>query len=348
MLTHSAILLLDPTISEGDPLWYTYRNWETPPSLKTWSSTSNLTQGPNRLSFFEDFIYWARNPNGLSLKRSAASTTLASPLDTPVCALLHLICAEWLTATDYTHTRLNQIDWELTFPLDPENIRPQLNHANERMHHWRRAIPLYRKMLSDTLVTVFREAPHVPGLGTSRLPSALADILTTDAISAYKSDVLLRLAAMHDLQARFDKLSEVAAAFASTEESRSSNMLNQRLSNLTWLATTFLPLSLVAGLLSVQPDVTTLGDSISYWARIAIPMTAGTMLFLVLFETIPVWYKKMRKGKSTNINKQGQEGMIRRRSSILSSAYSLRPGSKENRAPTDMSLKMHRLTGLRS
>lgn len=321
--------------------------------MKTWSSSSsNPTQGPNRLSFFEDFVYWARNPNGLSLKRNAQDAHVASPLDTPVCALLHLICAEWLTATDYTHTRLNQIDWELTFPLDPDNIRAQLNHANERMHHWRRAIPLYRKMLSDTLVAVFREAPHVAGLGgAARLPSALGPVLATEAIMAYRSDVLLRLAAMHDLQARFDKLSEVAAAFASTEESRSSNMLNQRLSNLTWLATTFLPLSLVAGLLSVQPDVTTLGPSISYWARIALPLTAGTMLVLVLIELLPIWYKKkMKRGRagSTNINKQGQEGMVRRRSSLFSSAYSLRPGSKENRAPTDMSLKMHRLTGLRS
>lgn len=315
--------------------------------MKAWPTSSNLIQGPNRPTFFEDFIYWARNPDGFSLKRSTEDTNLKSPLDTPVCALLHLICAEWLTATDYTHTRLNQIDWELTLPVDPDNIRPQLNHANMRMQHWRRAIPLYRKMLSDTLVTVFRAAPFVPGLDSSRLPSSLEKLLNTDAINAYKSDVLLRLAAMHDLQARFDKLSEVAAAAASTEESRSSNLLNQRLSNLTWLATTFLPLSLIAGVLSVQEDITALGNSIGYWALIAIPLTAGTMLVLVLFELTPVWYKKMQKGKSINIQ-QSQDGMIRRRSSIFSSAYNLRPGANENRAPTDMSLRMHRLTGLRS
>lgn len=315
--------------------------------MKTWHTSLNLTKGPNRSTFFEDFIYWARNPDGFAIKRDAEESQSRSPLDTPVCALLHLICAEWLTVTDYTHTRLNQIDWELTFPLDTDDIRPQLNHANTRMHHWRRAIPLYRKMLSDTLVSVFREAPFVPGLGPSRLPSALESLLNTEAINAYKSDVLLRLASMHDLQSRFDKLSEVAAAAASTEESRSSNLLNQRLSNLTWLATTFLPLSLIAGVLSVQEDITVLGDSISYWARIAIPLTAGTMLVLVLIELTPVWYKKMHKDKGTNI-KQGQGGMVRRRSSIFSSAYSLRPGSKDDRAATDMSLRMHRLTGLRS
>lgn len=316
--------------------------------MKTWSSSSNMTEAPNQPTFFEDFIYWARNPDGLSLKRNAESIHSTSPLDTAVCALLHLICAEWLTATDYTHTRLNQIDWELTFPVDANSIRAHLNHANRRMQHWRRAIPLYRKMLSDTLVTIFREAPHVPGLGSSRLPSALDAVLNTDAIDAYRSDVLLRLASMHDLQARFDKLSEVAAAAASTEESRNSNTLNQRLSNLTWLATTFLPLSLIAGLLSVQEDVTALGDSISYWARIAIPMTAGTMLVLILVELAPVWYKKLQRGKSTNIKKQGQEGMVRRSSSIFSSTYSLRPGTKGKRAETDMSLRIHRLTGLQS
>lgn len=329
--------------------------------MKAWSSlSSNLSDCPNQPTFFDDFIYWARNPSGLSLKpcsaESSTTTTKQSPLDTAVCALLHLVCAEWLTATDYTHTRLNQIDWELTLnnTLDANDIRAQLNRANTRMHHWRRAIPLYRKMLSDTLVTVFREAPYVPGLsgGPSgqRMPigaPALATVLTTDAVRAYRADVLLRLAAMQNLQDRFDKLSEMAAAAAATEESRNSNTLNQRLSNLTWLATTFLPLSLIAGVLSVQEDLNALRGSIGYWAEISIPVTAGTMLVLFLVEHAPLWYKKMQKGKksanSNNINKQGPEGIVRRRSSLFSSTPSLRPGYKD-RTATDMSLRMHRLT----
>lgn len=306
------------------------------------------SKGPNQATLLEDFIYWAQNPDGLTMKHIGVNSISTSPLDTPVCAMLHLICAEWLTVTDYTHTRLNQIDWELTLSMEAEDIRTKLMHANKRMHHWRRAIPLYRKMLSDTLVTVFREAPYVPGLSTARLPSALEKVLNTDAVNAYRSDVLLRLASMHDLQARFDKLSEVAAAAASTEESRSSNLVNQRLSNLTWIATTFLPLSLIAGLLSVQEDVKSLDHSISYWARIAIPLTAGTMLVLFLIELWPQWYKrKLKKGKGAAANKQGGEEMVRRRSSLFSSTNSVRPEPKD-RAPTDMSLRMHRLTGYRS
>lgn len=197
-------------------------------------------------------------------------------------------------------------------------------------------------MLSDTLVTVFREAPYVPGLGSSRMPSALEGVLKSDAIDAYKSDVLLRLASMHDLQARFDKLSEVAAATASMEESRNSNKLNKKLANLTWLATTFLPLSLIAGLLSVQEDVSALEYSISYWARIAIPTTAGTMLVLFLIEWGPIWYKKLQKGKNKD-QKDGRQDLARR-SSGWSGAYISMPSPKENRAGTDMSLRMHRLT----
>lgn len=302
--------------------------------------------GPNKPTFFDDFIYWARNPDGLHFKRSIDDTQdppSMSPLDIPMSALLHIISAEWLTIMDYTQTRLNQIDLELTFPIEAENIRNQLNQANMKMHHWRRAIPLYRKMVGESLIKVFRDMSHIPGIGSQQLPSILKKFLDTDAINAYKTDFLITLASMQELQARFDRLSEVAAAAATTEESRSNNLLNERLSNLTWLATTFLPLSLVAGLLSVQEDVTALGNSISYWARIAIPLTAATMLVLVLVEVVPKRYKKFQEKKET-ASKKGQGGFVRRTSSMFSTPNSPKSGSYDKRITTDMSLRVHQLT----
>lgn len=296
------ILLLDPSITEGHRLWHNYRNWEKPPSMTDPKSyeKSMSCGNPNQETFFEDFIHWACKPKSFEfMPTSDASRAEVGPrpnLDVPLSALLHLICTEWLLVSDYIETRLSQIDWELAKPRDWGDSA-RVDEVAGRLNFWRRAVPMYRKMLSEALVQVFRETAHLPGLpgpGHMRLRGVLQPLLGTPAVASYRPDFYLVLAAMHEHQARADKLLEITVATVSVEESRNGYRMNKKLSNLTWLATAFLPLSFVATLLSVQEDITALANSLSYWARIAIPLTVFTMLFLAIWD-MPVIMRLRQK-----------------------------------------------------
>ena len=96
------MLLLDPTIEAGTPLWYGYRNWEKTPGV----ATVDYPKGPLRKTMFDDFIYWAKKtslkpaPSPSTNSSQASSITTTKPgsyAHVPVKTLLHLVCAEWLT-----------------------------------------------------------------------------------------------------------------------------------------------------------------------------------------------------------------------------------------------------------
>ncbi|KUI62287.1 hypothetical protein VP1G_09415 [Cytospora mali] len=323
------ILLLDPSIKEGHPIWHKYRNWAMPPSMtdpvRQEDSTSLVDGGPPQKTFFEDFIYWACNPKSFEFMPNLTHPCVAAPwpgLDGPMSALLHLICTEWLMISDYIEMRLTQIDWELAKPRDWGDSA-RVDEVASRLTFWRRSVPMYRKMLSETLVHVFRATSHLPGLpslGHMHLPSVLQPFTDTQGVNSYRPDFLLALAAMHEHQTRVDKLIEITVATVSIEESRNGYRLNKKLSNLTWLATAFLPLSFVATLLSVQEDITALASSMRYWAEIALPLTAFTMLLLAIWD-MPVTTRLRQKlerhsRKNSWIGRDTPSALIRSSSSF--------------------------------
>lgn len=64
------------------------------------------------LSFFEDYIRWAKEPGVVLLKQSGTMCTTDWPHDmTPMLALLRLVCAEWLVISQYIKTRLSQVPY---------------------------------------------------------------------------------------------------------------------------------------------------------------------------------------------------------------------------------------------
>lgn len=185
------ILLLDPTIKEGNPLWRQYRNWNPVPSMH---DTIPKDAGPPRgeeSSLFNDFVYWASRPQAFDMCSSTSSSSQSpqagrgggvaevkghrdsgeahspscprppmSPACIPTQALLHLVCAEWLTLVDYIKTRLNQVDWEIAFPGNFLAKDEQIEKALGKLHYWRRVVPVYRAMLAETFLRVFRETKH--------------------------------------------------------------------------------------------------------------------------------------------------------------------------------------------
>ena len=111
ILSLIGVLLLDPTIQKGTPLWYGYRNWEPTPSM----NSPSIPAAPPRKSLFEDFVHWAKKAPASQFTNLSSSTN-TTKTDMPLQTLLYLICAEWLAISDYIRTRIGIIEWEISNP----------------------------------------------------------------------------------------------------------------------------------------------------------------------------------------------------------------------------------------
>lgn len=329
------ILLLDPTIKEGNPLWMQYRNWNRVPSMSDMTDKAlnpiPEDSGPPQESFFEDFIYWASRPSAFAFNPEfqhhnshdahQQHTDKPSPVCLPTQALLHLVGTEWLTLVDYIKTRLNQVDWEIAFPGNFLAKDEQIEKALGKLHYWRRVVPVYRAMLAETFLRVFREAKHPDrmhvrgdntvsalaerdladgssirtatargqgaggnGNSSSRGPgSVLDELMDRDCINAYKQDYTLILNYLEEYQQRIDRLTEVVTAVISIQDSRRGYKDNKNLQWLTWLATFFIPLSFVATMLSMTTGpLNQLRDAAVMWAEVSIPSGLVIMSIVLL------------------------------------------------------------------
>jgi hypothetical protein len=268
------VLLLDPTIKEGKPLWYGYRNWEPTPGI----SDGTIPAGPPRESLFDDFIYWAKKKNPLN---APSSNKPASIAHLPIQALLHLVCAEWLTIAEYIRTRIGQIEWEVSIPIHFLNKGVGIDEALKKLHVWRRLVPLYREMLNDSLQRVFHFPCHADGIDSPNPCECVlhkpAEHSKQGAINAFHADFTRALSSMEEYQKRIDRLTSVVTAIISIEDSRRGQDDNRNVARLTWLATFFIPLGYMASLFSMQSDISTLKDTYRLYFETALPLAAGTL-----------------------------------------------------------------------
>jgi Mg2+ and Co2+ transporter CorA len=240
----------------------------------------SIIDGPLQISLFEDFIYWAQRPEAFSNQTSHDH----SDKHTFTAVLLHLICAEWLTMSDYITTRLTQIDWELGHTSGI--ITTGSTSSQGKLSAWRGAIPLYREMISEAMHHIMKKSKFTRSRvsklrDTSRhrkKPMHRSRTKHTDGVSEYQEDFELVLGQMEEHQWKLDKLTDVAAAAISIEESRRSIELNKDLQTLTYLATFIMPMSFIATLMSMQADVSELGATFVLWGKIALPVGLAIMV----------------------------------------------------------------------
>lgn len=221
-------------------------------------------------------------------------------------ALLHIVCAEWLTIADYIKTRLCQIEWEVSFPEHFLEKHSDIDVALKKLHVWRRLVPLYREELAETLHRVFHFPNHTEGMVVS---AAGANEFLNDtqnptpakqnSITDFRGDFTRALAFMEEYQKRIDRLTSVVTACISIKDSRHAQEDNRNVARLTWLATFFIPLSYMASVFSMTPDVTVLGPTVIWYAEIAIPLAVVSLLiglFLALPPGLQKYVSQVRKG----------------------------------------------------
>ncbi|KAI1390428.1 uncharacterized protein F4822DRAFT_428765 [Hypoxylon trugodes] len=285
------VLLLDPTVQAGVPLWRGRRNCQPVPKPNEYADHPNQNHAEQE-TIFKDFLYWAYHPE---IFRNLVLEPTTDDDQEPIQILLHFICSEWLAILDYIKTRLCQIDLEIVKP-ESFSTGQDAKATLEGLHMWGRFIPIYREMVAETLRCVFdcssvkteanrarrndgrttisafdKEAPgdswrnrplstthpltsssQKSSLGLLRMPR-----LQRGAISSYEKDLLIIMEQLDEYQQRLDRLTSVVTAVMSIEDSRRGLTDNQNIGRLTVLATGFIPFSLMAGIFSMQED---LGD----------------------------------------------------------------------------------------
>jgi hypothetical protein len=169
--TVPGVLLLDPTVKSGVPLWRGRRNWYPTPDPNSEPNTwKDSPHPPEPKNFYDDFLWWAQRPERFSNPQSSASN-----IHVPMQALLHLICSEWWTMSDYIKTRLCQIDLELVKPKMFATDK-HIDHALEKLNMWRRFVPVYREMITETLEQVFHFPCHTEKFSTTSATTQVGNL----------------------------------------------------------------------------------------------------------------------------------------------------------------------------
>lgn len=121
-----AIVLVDPTVTEGQPLWGGSVNWNLPPSMH--DETPSSGEAPQALY---DLILQAT-----SSYPWFPSPSKSPPIDEHIFALptLYTICADWLVICEYLKARLSQIDWELEKPSVFRSKGDIIDSSLRRLH----------------------------------------------------------------------------------------------------------------------------------------------------------------------------------------------------------------------
>jgi hypothetical protein len=205
LITHNAgVLLVDPTITEGYPMWAGYRPFEPTPSM--WDP--GPFQVPPKDSLFESVVFWTQR-----LSPEDAASIFSDP-HVMAFRALEIVCAQWWTVLEYITTRLNQIEWEIEKP-DFRKDTSGINASLAKLHTWRRGCPVYKTMVSEAVDCLYAypeehglektsASKRASALGTPHQPAPCMRALHKD-LHAVQDKVA-------ELQLRIDNIVAVAAA----------------------------------------------------------------------------------------------------------------------------------------
>ncbi|KAH7072654.1 hypothetical protein BKA63DRAFT_416677 [Paraphoma chrysanthemicola] len=282
------IILLDPTVSQGQPLWHDRTNWLPIPGM-------HAPSGPT----FKASESWYKDIVNMTIVYPWFEVANAHEINMQILAkpTLYTICAEWLIVCEYVKTRLSQIERELEMPELFRSKGDAIESSLKRLHTWRRQIPVFREMVAETIEQALPAAarltstrPTPSNAPTSPLSAIDTRSIVTDTIvinfedtSGYediKPDFRRVLAALNEMQERVDRLTDIVTSEIGIEDSRrgledSRRGLeeNHNMARLTWLATIFIPLSFICSMYSMNEDISALKTTYGWFFLTAVPFT---------------------------------------------------------------------------
>ncbi|KAL8662109.1 MAG: hypothetical protein Q9202_005001 [Teloschistes flavicans] len=262
------ILLVDPPITEGFPLWGGYNSLTPCPSM----TDDSYVARPVSRFVFEETVHW--------IQEMSREEVLSIPRDPRALFLkpLSLVCSEWILLIRYAKTRFSQLEWEVEDP----NLRDSeqgLSPTLEKLHTWRRRFPIYKSIITEILDGVIRRE-EFPGS-------------TGNMLRSLEEDFRMLLSDLDEMHNRADRMMSVVTAVLSIEESQKALEQNRSLGRLTYLAALFIPLSFISSFFSMSEDITKLSKTFWIYFAIAIPVTLLALLVTRYSHSLNVIWKRM-------------------------------------------------------
>jgi hypothetical protein len=276
------VLLVDPTIKEGYPLWGGYPNFEDCPSMNDTPQAPSVSPRPE-ISMFEDVISRITTMSAADIRALSKDPRLF--VNKP----LYIICAEWITVIKYLTTRMTQLEWELdNNPITPFQHPEGLDAALVSLNTWRRRIPYYYECLAEAMQRVV----------TAK--SFMGQPLTESALLPLKDDFEELQAGLKAVAERADRIQTAVSTSISITENKKAIELNRTATRLTYLAVIFVPLTWVSGLFSMQSNFgPALNTIIWQYFSVALPLTIAALLalifyphFMKLWAKLGAWWKR--------------------------------------------------------
>ena len=286
------ILLVDPTIEAGFPLWGGYETLQECPSMQEVSMNNDI-KAPPKTSVYEEVVYRA------SLLTTDEIKTLPEDPRLLIKYPLLVVCAEWNTLVKYLITRLTQIEWELDHTETTPFRNPNgLEESLESLNRWRRRMPVYQQWVSETLSNVITPDNFIG--------------FTKNSVLDLQEDFKRLQDALKAVVERADRIQSSVSAIISITENKKAIQLNRTATRLTYLAVVFVPLTWVSGFFSMQVDVTLLRDTAWIYFACAIPITMLALIVLRYYtraeKRFDQWIKERKKGKKKAQRKKSQNG----------------------------------------
>ncbi|KAF7195386.1 hypothetical protein HII31_03278 [Pseudocercospora fuligena] len=278
----TAILLVDPTVTAGFPLWRDHRPFEKPPSYSASIKNESLPSPPRATlehgpCLFDDIVYWSlrRSAKDMSLiiGRGNHEACIAFPM-------YKLVITEWLKVLKYMTATLTGIDWQFDNPAwvaEPQKAE----ELQLKLRPWHRNIHHYQSMINEAIIRLndFRNSEE-DTLGIRR---SYTMVQNTDGRLAGNQGLLKGSMAslshdwrnvqqqMTEVRMRMERVQNLLTESLSIQDGKRSieegkrarvaderaNLAakeNKHLARITTLATIFIPLQFTSGFLSINND----------------------------------------------------------------------------------------------
>lgn len=181
---------------------------------------------------------------------------------------LNAVCAEWLLVCGYVEKVLNQVEKEME-ETDWKTLTTREPRLIQGISKWRTQIPIWRKMVEETLSEALPTASRLTSVGKD-------DPYFPDLTCDFKRIQIL----VNTLQERISPLSEIINTGQQLAASRQALAESRDSKRLTWLATIFIPLSWVSGLFSMTNNLASLKLTFVYDFATAIPLALSASIVL--------------------------------------------------------------------
>ncbi|KAK5115687.1 hypothetical protein LTR62_000776 [Meristemomyces frigidus] len=265
------LLLVDPTVQEGSPLWGGYRPFDATPSMHD----QVYEQPPVNQSHFNDVVYWSTKLTHADLTEIRRDPRcMALPM-------LRLVLAEWRTVLKYIDTMLGKIEWEFENPHWGETPS-DIDNALRKLGPWRRNFPYYRIMIAEAIDRLFGTEVRTQQTRTPT-SSSQQGCEQQNTLSSLHHDFHLLSTSLSTSSARVEGSNTTATNRISIEDARRAISQNQVTTGLGIAATIFLPLNFASSFLSMTQDFSAIKPfTLQLFFIIGLPLALLTVWFIDL------------------------------------------------------------------